>query len=142
MLKKDALLVYLQRRLFLLFYRATALQRGNSFPSCAWRNILFRTRFSWFDHIFTTNSWKNRTIFIVFSDKILYFVPLFSNCALYFSHSCTIAFFCIVHSEKLIVKIDIYIQPYRFSLARHISFSASPISPSTPIDFPAISEGI
>ena len=59
MLKKDALLVYLQRRLFLLFYRATALQRGNSFPSCAWSNILFRTRFSWFDHIFTTNSWKN-----------------------------------------------------------------------------------
>ena len=50
---------HLQRRLFLLFYRATALQRGNSFPSCAWRNILFRTRFSWFDHIFTTNSWKN-----------------------------------------------------------------------------------
>ena len=42
MVKKDALLVYLQRRLFLLFYRATALQRGNSFPSCAWRNILFR----------------------------------------------------------------------------------------------------
>ena len=37
MVKKDALLVYLQRRLFLLFYRATALQRGNSFPSCAWR---------------------------------------------------------------------------------------------------------
>ena len=30
---------------------------------------------------------------IIFSDKILYFVPLFSNCALYFSHSCTIAFF-------------------------------------------------
>ena len=46
MVKKDALLVYLQRRLFLLFYRATALQRGNSFPSCAWRNILFRTQFS------------------------------------------------------------------------------------------------
>ena len=65
MVKKDALLVYLQRRLFLLFYRATALQRGNSFPSCAWRNILFRTRFSWFDHIFTTNSWKN--IFVWFS---------------------------------------------------------------------------
>ena len=39
---------------FLLFYRATALQQGNSFPSCAWHNILFRTRFSWFDHIFTT----------------------------------------------------------------------------------------
>ena len=37
MVKKDALLVYLQRRLFLLFYRATALQRGKSFPSCAWR---------------------------------------------------------------------------------------------------------
>ena len=37
MVKKDALPVYLQRRLFLLFYRATALQRGNSFPSCAWR---------------------------------------------------------------------------------------------------------
>ena len=30
---------------------------------------------------------------IIFSDKILYFFPLFSNCALYFSHSCTIAFF-------------------------------------------------
>ena len=69
MVKKDALLVYLQRRLFLLFYRATALQRGNSFPSCAWRNILFRTRFSWFDHIFTTNSWKN--IFVWFSYHIL-----------------------------------------------------------------------
>ena len=25
-------------------YRATARQRGNSFPSCAWRNICFRTR--------------------------------------------------------------------------------------------------
>ena len=69
MVKKDALLVYLQRRLFLLFYRATALQRGNSFPSCAWRNILFHTRFSWFDHIFTTNSWKN--IFVWFSYHIL-----------------------------------------------------------------------
>ena len=29
----------------------------------------------------------------VFSDKILYFVPPFSNCALYFPYSCTIAFF-------------------------------------------------
>ena len=37
MVKKDALQVYLQRRLFLLFYRATARQQGNSFPSCAWR---------------------------------------------------------------------------------------------------------
>ena len=37
MVKKDALQVYLRGRLFLLFYRATALQRGNSFPSCAWR---------------------------------------------------------------------------------------------------------
>ena len=37
-------------------YRTTAPQRGNSFPSCAWRNILFRTRFSWFDHIFTTTA--------------------------------------------------------------------------------------
>ena len=37
MVKKDALQVYLQRRLFLLFYRATARQRGISFPSCAWR---------------------------------------------------------------------------------------------------------
>ena len=33
---KNALQVYLQGRLFLLFYRATALQRGKSFPSCAW----------------------------------------------------------------------------------------------------------
>ena len=44
--------------------------------------------------------------------------------------------------KKLIAQIEIYKQPYRFSLARHISFSASPISPSTPIDLPAISEGI
>lgn len=44
--------------------------------------------------------------------------------------------------KKLIAQIEIYKQPYRFSLARHISFSASPISPSTPIDFPAIAEGI
>ena len=29
----------------------------------------FRTRFSWFDHIFTTNSWKN--IFVWFSYHIL-----------------------------------------------------------------------
>ena len=50
--------------------------------------------------------------------------------------------FCIVHSEELIAQIEIYKHPYRFSLARHISFSASPISPSTPIDFPAISDGI
>ena len=56
--ENNALQVYLRGRLFLLFYRATARQRGNSFPSCAWRNIVFRTRFSWFDHIFTTNSWK------------------------------------------------------------------------------------
>ena len=46
MLKKDALLVYLQRRLFLLFYRATALQRGNSFPSCAWRISQLHRAFS------------------------------------------------------------------------------------------------
>ena len=46
MVKKDALLVYLQRRLFLLFYRATALQRGNSFPSCAWRILLLHKEFS------------------------------------------------------------------------------------------------
>ena len=85
MVKKDALLVYLQRRLFLLFYRATALQRGNSFPSCAWRNILFRTRFSWFDHIFTTNLWKN--IFVWFSyhtsPAISYFLTKF--CTLFHS---------------------------------------------------------
>ena len=54
---------------FMELYRATALQRGNSFPSCAWRNIYFRTRFSWFDHIFTTNSWQN--IFVWFSYHIL-----------------------------------------------------------------------
>ena len=54
---------------FMEMYRATARQRGNSFPSCAWRNILFRIRFSWFDHIFTTNSWKN--IFVWFSYHIL-----------------------------------------------------------------------
>ena len=35
--KIKALQVYLQRRLFLLFYRATARQRENSFPNCAWR---------------------------------------------------------------------------------------------------------
>ena len=46
MVKKDALLVYLQRRLFLLFYRATALQRGKSFPSCAWRMPLLHRGFS------------------------------------------------------------------------------------------------
>ena len=46
MVKKDALLVYLQRRLFLLFYRATALQRGKSFPSCAWRMPLLHRNFS------------------------------------------------------------------------------------------------
>ncbi len=54
---------------FMEMYRATTLQRGNSFPSCAWRNILFRTRFSWFNHIFTTNLWKN--IFVWFSYHIL-----------------------------------------------------------------------
>ena len=32
-------------------------------------------------------------IAFVFSDKILYFAPLFSNCDLYFSHSCTISLF-------------------------------------------------
>ena len=46
MVKKDALLVHLQGRLFLLFYRATALQRGNSFPSCAWRMPLLHRDFS------------------------------------------------------------------------------------------------
>ena len=63
--EKNALQVYLQGCLFLLFYRATALQRGKSFPSCAWRMPLlhrgfftcFRTRFSWFDHIFTTTAY-------------------------------------------------------------------------------------
>ena len=54
---------------FMELYRATARQRGNSFSSCAWRNIYFRTRFSWFDHIFTTNSWQN--IFVWFSYHIL-----------------------------------------------------------------------
>ena len=44
-------------------------QRGTLFPRCAWRNILFRTQFSWFNHIFTTNSWKN--IFVWFSYHIL-----------------------------------------------------------------------
>ena len=78
MVKKDALLVYLQRRLFLLFYRATALQRGKSFPSCAWRmpllhrgfSLTFAREVSWFDHIFTTKSWcflcKSHWIFSVF----------------------------------------------------------------------------
>ena len=37
---------YLQGRLFLLFYRATALQRGKSFPSCAWRMPLLHRGFS------------------------------------------------------------------------------------------------
>ena len=46
MVKKDALLVHLQGRLFLLFYRATALQRGKSFPSCAWRMPLLHRDFS------------------------------------------------------------------------------------------------
>jgi hypothetical protein len=31
---------------FMEMYMATALQRGNLFPLCAWRNILFLTRFS------------------------------------------------------------------------------------------------
>ena len=31
---------------FLLFYRATALQRGKSFPSCAWRMPLLHRDFS------------------------------------------------------------------------------------------------
>ena len=44
-------------------------QRGNLFPRCTWHNILFRTQFSWFNHIFTTNSWKN--IFVWFSYHIL-----------------------------------------------------------------------
>ena len=46
MVKINALQVYLQRRLFLLFYRATALQRGKSFPSCAWRMPLLHRGFS------------------------------------------------------------------------------------------------
>ena len=46
MVKKDALLVYLQGHLFLLFYRATALQRGKSFPSCAWHMPLLHRDFS------------------------------------------------------------------------------------------------
>ena len=46
MVKKDALIVYLQGHLFLLFYRATALQRGKSFPSCAWRMPLLHRDFS------------------------------------------------------------------------------------------------
>ena len=37
---------YLHGRLFLLFYRATALQRGKSFPSCAWRMPLLHRGFS------------------------------------------------------------------------------------------------
>ena len=44
--EKNALQVYLQGRLFLLFYRATALQRGNLFPSCAWRMPLLHRNFS------------------------------------------------------------------------------------------------
>ena len=44
--KMNALQVYLQRRLFLLFYRATARQRGKSFPSCAWRMPLLHRDFS------------------------------------------------------------------------------------------------
>ena len=70
---------------FMELYRATARQRGNSFSSCAWRNIYFRTRFSWFDHIFTTNSWKN--IFVWFSyytsPAISYFLTKF--CTLFHS---------------------------------------------------------
>ena len=64
--KNNALQVYLQGRYFCYFI---GRQRGNLFPRCAWRNILFRTQFSWFDHIFTTNSWKN--IFVWFSYHIL-----------------------------------------------------------------------
>ena len=58
-------------------YRATARQRGNSFPSCAWRNIYFRTQFSWFDHIFTTNSWKiySSDFLTTFYDNGLLFIP-------------------------------------------------------------------
>ena len=44
--EKNSLQVYLQGRLFLLFYRATALQRGKSFPSCAWRMPLLHRGFS------------------------------------------------------------------------------------------------
>ena len=36
----------LARTSFLLFYRATALQRGNSFPSCAWRISQLHRNFS------------------------------------------------------------------------------------------------
>ena len=60
-------------------------QRGNLFPRCAWRNILFRTQFSWFDHIFTTNLRKN--IFVWFSyytsPAISYFLTKF--CTLFHS---------------------------------------------------------
>ena len=44
--ENNALQVNLQGRLFLLFYRATALQRGKSFPSCAWRMPLLHRDFS------------------------------------------------------------------------------------------------
>ena len=44
--ENNALQVYLRGRLFLLFYRATARQRGNSFPSCAWRMPLLHRDFS------------------------------------------------------------------------------------------------
>ena len=45
-LYEGSISVYLQRRLFLLFYRATALQRGNFFPNCAWRMPLLHRNFS------------------------------------------------------------------------------------------------
>ena len=45
------------------FCEALILRASQGFFTC------FRTRFSWFDHIFTTNSWKN--IFVWFSYHIL-----------------------------------------------------------------------
>ena len=86
MVKKDALLVYLQRRLFLLFYRATALQRGNSFPSCAWRMPLLHRDFSL---TFALNFLGLTTFYDKFLEKYirLIFLPHFTTTTYGLYHS-------------------------------------------------------
>ena len=61
---------------------------------------------------------------IIFSDKILYFVPLFSNCALYFSHSCTIAFFAYsVVSPSWLEKHNVWVIQAALIFFLHFLFS-------------------
>ena len=67
--------VYLRRRLFLLFYRATALQRGKSFPSCAWRMPLLHRDFHLLSHSIFLFLHHFYTISFDFGVTSIFFTP-------------------------------------------------------------------